>query len=339
MNQNNANLGCYKWATPQSSRQSAAPGTSTATQHASPTATASPLHPSPLRPASQNHSFNASSFFEPDIEDIMDSTEHTKRRKVRKNNCNTRKSNENSSSSNAKEKFGTINTTAQQILRSCALICVTNFTSSNNPRSAAVSEYAKYAEPKDGSTSNEDLIDVQIIQLLKEMLDSNNELVKCYRMVRDSFKENEHLDLKLRLIAKRQKDGRTYNLPTASEVAALIVGDSGDCIESKDIVVQTRSGALKHISELHPSYLALQYPLLFPYGEDGYRIDIPHRDVISTQKSKRPKCTMREFFAFRVQDRVQKFSLILNSRRLFQQFLVDAYTMMRINNFWLIRKV
>jgi hypothetical protein len=36
---------------------------------------------------------------------------------------------------------------------------------------------------------------------------------------------------------------------------------------------------------------------------------------------------MREFFAYRIQDRVDEFSLILNSRRLFQQFLVDAYTM------------
>ncbi|XP_022032343.1 uncharacterized protein LOC110933428 [Helianthus annuus] len=36
---------------------------------------------------------------------------------------------------------------------------------------------------------------------------------------------------------------------------------------------------------------------------------------------------MREFFAYRIQDRDNKFSLILNARRLFQQFLVDAYTM------------
>ncbi|XP_035843964.1 uncharacterized protein LOC118490432 [Helianthus annuus] len=36
---------------------------------------------------------------------------------------------------------------------------------------------------------------------------------------------------------------------------------------------------------------------------------------------------MREFFAYRIQDRDNKFSLILNARRLFQQFLVNAYTM------------
>ncbi|XP_024958909.1 uncharacterized protein LOC112499870 [Cynara cardunculus var. scolymus] len=38
------------------------------------------------------------------------------------------------------------------------------------------------------------------------------------------------------------------------------------------------NGYLQQISELHPSYLPLQYPLLFPYGEDGYKVDIPHRE-------------------------------------------------------------
>ncbi|CAH1428732.1 unnamed protein product [Lactuca virosa] len=37
--------------------------------------------------------------------------------------------------------------------------------------------------------------------------------------------------------------------------------------------------SLQRINELHLAYLALQYPLLFPYGDDGYRVDIPHRDI------------------------------------------------------------
>ncbi|CAH1433231.1 unnamed protein product [Lactuca virosa] len=188
------------------------------------------------------------------------------------------------------------------------------------------------------STSTDDSTNIQIIEDLKLMLDSNNELVKCYRMVRDVFNSNPHADLKLRIIGKRQHDGRTYNLPTASEVVALIVGDIGDFIENRDIVVQTSSGALRRISELHPSYLALQYPLLFPYGDDGYRVDIPHRGVTSSSNSKRPNTTMREFFAYRIQDRDNSFSLILNSRRLFQQFLVDGYTMIESERLYYVRK-
>ncbi|KAL7590601.1 hypothetical protein Lser_V15G37887 [Lactuca serriola] len=144
--------------------------------------------------------------------------------------------------------------------------------------------------------------DLQIIEFLKVMLDSNNALVKSYRMVRDTLHENSCANLKLRLIGKRKQDGRTYNLPTSSEVAALVVGDFCDSIEKRDIVFQTSSGLLQRISELYPSYLAFQYPLLFAYGDDGYRVDILHRGITSSSNSKRPTCTMREFFAYRIQD-------------------------------------
>nr|KAJ0195533.1 hypothetical protein LSAT_V11C700361030 [Lactuca sativa] len=146
------------------------------------------------------------------------------------------------------------------------------------------------------STSNSSVLDNDIIQDLKLMLDSNNVLVQSYRMVRDCFHQNPHVDIKLRLIGRRDQDGRIYNLPSASEVAALIVGDIS---------------SLRRISELHPSYLPLQYPLTFPYGDDGYRVDIPHRGITPISNNKRPNCTMRE-----IQDRDQYFSLILNSKRL-----------------------
>ncbi|KAI3507904.1 hypothetical protein L1887_22900 [Cichorium endivia] len=191
--------------------------------------------------------------------------------------------------------------------------------------------------PEDASTSTSASTDIEIIQYLKQMLDSNNELVKCFRMVKDYFHENPNLDVKLRIIGKRIQDGRTYNLPTASEVATLIVGDIGDSFEKRDIIVQTSSGCLQRISELHPSYLPLQYPLLFPYGDDGYRVDIPHRGITSLTNKKRRNCTMREFFAYRIQDRINTFSLILNSKRLFQQFLVDAYTMIESERLNFIR--
>lgn len=188
---------------------------------------------------------------------------------------------------------------------------------------------------KSNSTNNE--LDIELIGYLKRMLDSDNELVKTYRMVRDHFHENPDVSLKLRLIHKREGDGRTYNLPSSSEVAALIVGDIKDIIDHRDIIVESNTHGLKRISELHPSYLALQYPILFPYGDDGYRVDIPHRDGIASKKKKPPQCTMREFFAYRIQDRESGFSLILHARRLLQQFLVDAYTMIESERLVYIR--
>ncbi|XP_022025052.1 uncharacterized protein LOC110925406 [Helianthus annuus] len=139
-------------------------------------------------------------------------------------------------------------------------------------------------------------------------------------MVRDCFKENDWRNVRLKLIGTRDKDGRIFNMPTASEVAALVIGDFDGAFDKRDIIVQTKSGVLQRISELHPSYLALQYPLIFPFAEDGFRLGIKHIGVSLDCDILRTSTTMREFFA-------NEFSLLLNAQKLFQQFLVDAYTM------------
>nr|GEV51246.1 hypothetical protein [Tanacetum cinerariifolium] len=71
----------------------------------------------------------------------------------------------------------------------------------------------------------------------------------------------------------------------ASEVAALVPGD-GNPTECHDIIVEERRtdddhNPVKRISELHPSFMALQYPLLFPYREDGFQLEIPLNDAMA----------------------------------------------------------
>ncbi|KAF1885826.1 hypothetical protein Lal_00042699 [Lupinus albus] len=85
-------------------------------------------------------------------------------------------------------------------------------------------------------------------------------------------------NLKLKLTAKRNSDGRINNLPTVSEFAALIVRDI-DSTSQRDIIMETQSGKLKRINELHASYLAFQYPLLFPHE----KMDIDMMYVVNTQ--------------------------------------------------------
>ncbi|GJS48910.1 hypothetical protein Tco_0599031 [Tanacetum coccineum] len=82
-------------------------------------------------------------------------------------------------------------------------------------------------------------------------------------------------DFSLRLISKRTAS-RQYNAPTVSEVAVLVVNNFGDGIPLRDIVVNKNNEGSHRISELHPSYMALQYPLLFPYGEDGFHENIEY---------------------------------------------------------------
>ena len=114
-------------------------------------------------------------------------------------------------------------------------------------------------------------MDHQLTVDLRDMLDSINPLVAQFRMAGEQFvASNKQNKFKIRLIGTRERDGREYNLPTADEVAALIVGDFDTSTNKRDIILHMHEGGVRRISELHPSYLALQYPLLFPYAEDGY---------------------------------------------------------------------
>ncbi|KAF1866684.1 hypothetical protein Lal_00018068 [Lupinus albus] len=136
-------------------------------------------------------------------------------------------------------------------------------------------------------------VDLQVVMKLSKMLDDNNVHAKSSRMASERLRHGGVTNLKLKLIAERNSDGRINNLPIVSEVAALIVGDI-DSTSQRDIIMETQSGQLKRINELIASYLAFQYPLLFPYGEDGYRHDVCHRDRLSSHGRKRNRVTVRE---------------------------------------------
>ncbi|XP_074288486.1 uncharacterized protein LOC141613642 [Silene latifolia] len=151
-------------------------------------------------------------------------------------------------------------------------------------------------------------------------------------MARDRLSDDIERDVSIRLISRRENDGRTYNRPTASEVAVLIEGDIGNAVEKRDIIIEKESGELQRISELHPLYLALQYPMFFPHGEDGWRPGILHSEAsLNNSKKKKPrnKVTMREWLAFHLQDRSSflQSPILLLASKLLQQFIVDGYMM------------
>ncbi|CAN7131575.1 unnamed protein product [Brassica rapa subsp. narinosa] len=169
------------------------------------------------------------------------------------------------------------------------------------------------------------------MEAIKSMLDECNPYAKILRTARDRFGDAlQTSDVKIILISGRGTNEKTYNLPTTSEVAALFVGDFDEEIDARDIIVETKGKKLTRISELHPAYLPLQYPLLFPFGEDGYHIDLHLKRTTTTSKKPRSKVSMREFFAYRIFVRYNQFSALMFSGKLFQQFLVDGFTMIEV---------
>jgi len=118
----------------------------------------------------------------------------------------------------------------------------------------------------------------------------------------------------------------------------LIVGDLSTLDVGRDIIVKKVCGQLTRLHETHTCFIPLQYPLIFSYGEDGYQEDIPIRDCQRYGQSiKRIQISLREFIAFRIQDRKIEFGKVVHSRRLFQQFLVDTYIMIEAQRLSFIR--
>lgn len=167
-----------------------------------------------------------------------------------------------------------------------------------------------------------------INDILRVMNDVNT-LVKCFIMVRDFREVYQNVPVQLCLFRNRSYDPRTYNVPEIGEVAALIVGDFDGSEDGRDIVVRERDGNLQRIHETHAKYLPLQYPLLFPFGEDQYQENIELNSLTtSTSVNKRRRVSLREFIAFRLQERAVENSILFYGRLLFQQFIIDVYSML-----------
>ncbi|PIA58337.1 hypothetical protein AQUCO_00500336v1 [Aquilegia coerulea] len=155
---------------------------------------------------------------------------------------------------------------------------------------------------------------------------------------KDRYTESEVVDFRIKLLGTRNRDARKYNLPSSNEIAGLIIENDGEEVDHRDIIVETKTGSLKRITELHPSYMAMQYPILFPYGEDGYKTDILYNGLVVARDTGRSLVSLREYFVFRIQQRGNEDHTLIMECRLFQQFLVDAYTSIEEERLHYVRK-
>lgn len=181
-------------------------------------------------------------------------------------------------------------------------------------------ENRKKAFTKDASTLA--LADAIILELIK-MLDNHNNLARTFRHARDRIQDAAVSQFKITLVSQPNR-GRQYDLPTASEIGGLVVGDITASTVGRDIVVELRSSSLQRISDLHPLMMSLQYPLLFPYGEPGYHERLPYEGP-EASTVRREYMTMREFYAYQLQTRPTEGMTLIKSGRLLHQYIVDVY--------------
>ncbi|XP_046686618.1 uncharacterized protein LOC124372283 [Homalodisca vitripennis] len=99
---------------------------------------------------------------------------------------------------------------------------------------------------------------------------------------------------------------------------------AGDPCERRDIRIQRRDNTMQIIQDNHRSYDALQYPLIFWEGEDGYHLNIKQRNP-TTGEELIKKVSAMNFYAYRLMIRANEENHILRCRQLFHQYVVDMY--------------
>ncbi|KAL1337591.1 hypothetical protein AAHE18_10G149800 [Arachis hypogaea] len=150
-----------------------------------------------------------------------------------------------------------------------------------------------------GNYRQSSYIDRQLIIDLTQMIDQHNPIAQSFRRA-TKFNEN-HLSevFSLKLFSQRERDRRVYNYPSCDKVAALIVGDFDSSHTGRDVIVKSAAGQLQRIYKTHALYWPLQYPLLFPYGEDGYQLGILYRDIQDINVAeRRTRVSMRNLSVF-----------------------------------------
>ena len=169
-----------------------------------------------------------------------------------------------------------------------------------------------------------------IIRGINQLLHQTNHYVELFKVAKEIF-EQEDTPTNVRIVINETKrpsgeHSRRYNNPLSDEIGVLMPNDATN---NRDIVLHYRDGGLKHISELHRSYDPMQYPLLFPDGTDGWHVNLKLRNG--------RKLTAMVYYRYHIMVR-ENVSVLLRAKRLFQQYLVDAYCKIETERLQFLRR-
>ncbi|CAL1386895.1 unnamed protein product [Linum trigynum] len=144
------------------------------------------------------------------------------------------------------------------------------------------------------------------------MLDENNELVRTFRRIRQDLQLSSTPNLRLRIFGIKNR-------------------------EDRDIIVDHRGEGLKRITSLNPKFEALHFPLLFPYGEDGFHPQISYNASFCPASMRRIFVTQKEYYAFRLQYRLNEGHTLVQSGKALQHYCVDAFSTIELNRLAFLR--
>ena len=159
-------------------------------------------------------------------------------------------------------------------------------------------------------------LDQQTVEVIQETLHDCNPYITSLKSGLELMQISP--DVKLVLHADKRHTptdahSRTYNLPTASEVGVIL---PGEMTANMDVILHERGGGVKRINPVHRSYDPLHYVLMFPRGDDGFKLGM--------KKTDGKTLTASDFYGHRFQVR-DDWSTVMKCRRLTQQYVCDMW--------------
>ncbi|CAF4946666.1 unnamed protein product [Pieris macdunnoughi] len=170
--------------------------------------------------------------------------------------------------------------------------------------------------------AHNNLVKRSIVEQLQTLFHQHNQLIILFKTALDLIPSDNH---KIVIRADKTPAGvdlqhtRRFNAPNIDEVAIVVVGEN---LESRDIVLHRRNDQLQRIKETHRSYDALQYPIIFWQGEDGYDFSIKMINPITGSETYK-KVSSMNYYSYRLMIRENEDNHILKCRRLYHKYVVD----------------
>ncbi|XP_066913355.1 uncharacterized protein [Clytia hemisphaerica] len=166
--------------------------------------------------------------------------------------------------------------------------------------------------------------------LIQDVLETVNPYAASFKHMKQVEQEEQNRAIaenrpvsRITMVMREGHDQRRGNAPLHEEVAAIFTGEDGAPPAGRNIVVYPRNHHLQSIPSTSSVVDPYIYPLLFPRGDLGWDMNMPH--VAERATRTRNHVTQLEHYVYRLAIR-RGFSALHLSGRLFQQFSVDAYT-------------
>ena len=176
-----------------------------------------------------------------------------------------------------------------------------------------------FGPPENAKSKKKEILDRTIFtKLHKILIKAKNKYIETFLSVKDYVAKRNVGDVVLALHANESTNNLIHkgrlNAPCVKEVAVLMpneIGADHERLLTFNYKTPNDSVGLQFIPDYHRCYDPLQYPLIFPDGQDGWHFELKH--------------TLLDHVNFMMMDRDGITNPILCGNGIGQQFILDQY--------------